>query len=147
MVVLRIGDLVSSFNSIFLSVCFVLELLGVDVVKRKLSLCDLVLRWWWFWSFFGVWGSASLFVMCCDSKPYPGEEPPKKGGIRLEFLPPTSVRCSCDRSQVVVSSLSRISFNSWVGVLFLIIVLGGFVACCNFRAWRGRDHATLFFLT
>jgi hypothetical protein len=45
MVVLRIGDLVSSFNSIFLSVCFVLELLGVDVVKRKLSLCDLVLRW------------------------------------------------------------------------------------------------------
>jgi hypothetical protein len=45
MVVLRIGDLVLSFNSSFLSVCFLLETVGVDVVKRKLSLCDLVLRW------------------------------------------------------------------------------------------------------
>jgi hypothetical protein len=44
MVVLRVGDLVSSFNSIFVSVCFLLEMVGVDVVKRKLSLCDLVLR-------------------------------------------------------------------------------------------------------
>jgi hypothetical protein len=31
-----------------------------------------------FFFFVCLWGSTSLFVVCCYSKPYPGEEPPKK---------------------------------------------------------------------
>lgn len=63
--------------------------------------------------FLCVCGDLHPFLLCAVIASHILEKnPQKKSGIRLEFLPPTSVRCSCDRSQVVVSSSSRISFHS-----------------------------------